>query len=233
MKFTLLIPTINEIDGMRVIMPRIKRDWCDQIIILDGRSTDGTIEYAREQGFLTVIQQESGLRHGYMEAMPYVTGDVLITFSPDGNSVPELIPPLIEKMRQGHDMVIVSRYAEGAKSEDDDYLTSFGNWLFNKLINLFFHAKYTDAMVIFRAYRTNLVYELNLDKDSSYRPEKWFDTKVSWEPLLSIRGAKQRLKIAEIPGDEPPRIGGKRKLLPFRWGATFLMQIFIEFFSWR
>jgi hypothetical protein len=136
-------------------------------------------------------------------------------------------------MRQGHDMVIVSRYAEGAKSEDDDYLTSFGNWMFNKLINLFFQAKYTDAMVIFRAYRTDLIYKLNLDKDSSYRQEKWFGTKVSWEPLLSIRCAKQRLKIAEIPGDEPPRIGGKRKLLPFRWGATFLMQIFIEFFSWR
>jgi len=105
--------------------------------------------------------------------------------------------------------------------------------MFNKLINFFFRAKYTDAMVIFRAYRTNLIYELALDKDSSYRPEKWFGTKVSWEPLLSIRGAKQRLKIAEIPGDEPPRIGGSRKLLPFRWGATFLMQIFIEFFSRR
>jgi glycosyltransferase involved in cell wall biosynthesis len=233
MKVTLLIPTLNEIEGMKIIMPRIKRNWCDQIIILDGKSTDGTIEYAREKGYFTVIQQRPGLRHGYMEALPHVTGDVLITFSPDGNSIPELIPLLIEKMREGYDMVIVSRYLKGAKSEDDDYLTAFGNWMFTTLINLLFRAKYTDAMVIFRAYKTRLLQELDLDKDASYVPEKWFDTKVSWEPLLSVRSAKRRLKVAEIPGDEPPRIGGERKLLPFRWGATFLSQIFIELFSWR
>src|SRR5450755_2194271 len=103
-KVTLLIPTLNEIDGMRAIMPRIKREWIHQILILDGNSTDGTIEYAREQGYEIHVQSNPGLRQGYNEIIPLVRGDVLLTFSPDGNSIPELIPDLIKKIDEGHDM---------------------------------------------------------------------------------------------------------------------------------
>jgi len=234
MKVTLLIPTLNEIDGMRVIMPRIRREWVDQIIILDGNSTDGTIEYARQHGYFVYVQKEPGFRFGYNEVLPYIQGDVLLTFSPDGNSIPELIPPLIEKMKEGYDMVIVSRYLGGAKSEDDDPLTAFGNWLLTRTVNLLFRARYTDVMVIFRAYRTRLIYDLELNQDRWYRtPEKLFGCRISWEPMLSARAARRRLKLAEIPGDEPPRIGGNRKLNPWRWGAAYYFQFWRDFFLWR
>ena len=52
------------------------------------------------------------MRHAYMEALSHITGDVVLTFSPDGNSIPELIPECIKKMKEGFDMVIVSRYAQ-------------------------------------------------------------------------------------------------------------------------
>ena len=51
MKVTLLVPTLNEIHGMKSIMPRVKPEWCDQILVLDGQSTDGTAEYAKKQGY--------------------------------------------------------------------------------------------------------------------------------------------------------------------------------------
>jgi glycosyltransferase involved in cell wall biosynthesis len=138
MKVTLLVSTINEIEGMKIIMPRIKREWVDQTIISDYGSTDGTPEWAKEQGYSVVHQKEPGLRRAFIEALPYVKGDVVLMFSPDGNSIPELIPPLIDKMKEGYDMVIVSRYLNGAKSEDDDRITAFGNWLFTNLINFLF-----------------------------------------------------------------------------------------------
>ncbi len=47
MKVTLLIPTLNEITGMKAIMPHIKPQWYDQLLIVDGQSTDGTIEYVK------------------------------------------------------------------------------------------------------------------------------------------------------------------------------------------
>jgi len=219
---------------MKTVMPLIKPEWCDQILIVDGQSKDGTAEYARAQGYDVIVQQKKGMRHAYMEAWPHVKGDVVLTFSPDGNSIPELIPACIAKMKEGYDMVIVSRYAKGAKSYDDDVITGFGNWLFTTTINLLHGGHYTDAMVIYRAYRKDLIAELDLDKDSSYEfEEELFGTNVSWEPLLSVRCAKRKLKYADIPGDEPAREGGERKLQVLRWGAAYMFEVLREVFVWR
>lgn len=234
MKVTLLVPTLNEIDGMKTVMPKVKREWVHQILVIDGQSTDGTVEYAKEQGYDVVIQQKKGMRNAYMEALPHVTGDVILTFSPDGNSIPELIPECIKKYEEGYDMVIVSRYAQGAKSYDDDAITAFGNKLFTTSISLLHGFHYTDAMVIYRIYSTKLIKELDLDKEESYATEeKLFGTNISWEPLLSIRAAKRKLKIAEIPGDEPARDGGERKLQVLRWGAAYMYQNIREIFVWK
>jgi len=131
-------------------------------------------------------------------------------------------------------MVIASRYLGSAKSEDDDIVTAFGNWLFTQTVNLLHGRYYTDVMVLFRAYKTNLIYDLELNQDDAYAlPEKLFKTKISWEPLLSVRAAKRKLKISEIPGDEPPRIGGERKLQVLRWGAAYYFQFIREVFWWK
>lgn len=235
MKLTLLIPTLNEIEGMRVIMPRILPEWYDQLIIVDGGSTDGTVEYAKDHGYQVFVQQQPGVRNAYLEAMEYVEGDHLLTFSPDGNSIPELIPELRKKLEEGYEMVIASRYLDGAKSEDDDLLTGFGNWFFTKTVNVLFGAHYTDVMVIFRIYRTSLIQELGLDQDELYgNLEKWLGCSgLSWEPLLSVRAATRKLRVGEIPGDEPPRIGGERKLLPFRWGGTIYVKFLLDRLFWK
>src|SRR3989338_6794917 len=172
MKVSLLIPTLNEVEGLKQIMPRIKNEWVDQILVADGGSTDGTIEYLREAGYPFFIQRNRGLRYAYIEAIGLLQAEVVITFSPDGNSVPELIPELIEKMKDGYDMVIVSRYKDEAKSYDDDRITAFGNWLFTKMINLLHKGKYTDSLVMFRAWRKDIFKELGLDQEASYAAEE-------------------------------------------------------------
>lgn len=234
MKVTLLIPTLNEEHGMRTVMPKVKKEWVDQILVVDGNSKDKTVEVSRQMGYDVVIQKNPGIRGAYMDALPHIKGDVILTFSPDGNSIPELIPDCINKMKEGYDMVIVSRYAQGAKSYDDDAVTGFGNKMFTAFINFFHGGHYTDAMVIYRAYHTKLIKELDLDKDSSFEiEERLFRTKISWEPLLSIRAAKRKLKVIDIPGDEPAREGGERKLQVLKWGAAYMFEVFREIFFWR
>ena len=207
-------------------MPRVDRKWCDQIIVLDGGSTDGTIEFARECGLQVYIQKEAGLRHAYREVLPYIEGDVLLTTSPDGNSIPELIPAIFAKMAEGYDMVIDSRYLGSAKSEDDDWLTGFGNWFFTRTVNLLFRANYTDVMVIYRAYKKQLIYDLEIDQDKSYAlAEKLFFTKIGCEPLISARAARRKLKIAEIPGDEPPPGRGRAEIANLALGCRLLFPI--------
>lgn len=224
--------TLNEIQGMKAIMPRIRREWCDQIIVVDGGSTDGTIEYANSEGYSVYVQKKPGFRHAYTEVLPFVEGEVILTFSPDGNCIPELIPALIEKMQEGYDMVIGSRYFDGAKSDDDDFFTAFGNWFFTKTVNTLHGSRYTDAMGIFRAYKKQLIYGLGLDKEDGYAmAERLFRTKISWEPLLSVRAAKKKLRVAEIPADEPARLGGARKLKVLQWGGAYYFQFLREKFS--
>ena len=231
---SLLVFTLNEIDGMRAIMPRIQKEWVDQIIVVDGGSTDGTLEYAQEHDWLLIKQQRPGLRHACTEAFAQVTGDIVITFSPDGNSIPELIPELTARMEEGYDMVIVSRYLGTARSADDDFITGFGNWLFTRTVNLLHGGRYTDCMVMYRSYKTRLFYDLELDREEGFRlAEKLFCTRIGIEPLLSVRAAKRKLRLSEIPGDEPPRIGGERKLQIWRWGAAYYFQFIREIFCWR
>jgi glycosyltransferase involved in cell wall biosynthesis len=229
MKITLCVLTWNEIESIQVIMPQVDTSLFDQVLVIDGGSTDGTIEWSKQQGYEVYVQKQRGLRSAYLEALPLIRGDVMITFSPDGNSVASLLPQLVAELKKGYDMVIVSRYLGDAKSEDDSLVTRFGNWMFTTLINVCHGGHYTDAMVIYRGYKKSLFHDLQLTDDSAFTlPEKLFFTKVSVEPLLSIRAARARLKVTEIPGDEPARIGGERKLQIIRWGLAFLYQVLTE-----
>lgn len=233
MKVTLLMPTLNEIDGMKQIMPLIKPEWCDQIVVSDGGSTDGTVEYAKAHGYTVVRQDKPGLINALRDGFKVSTGDVIITFSPDGNSLPELIPALIAKMKEGHDLVIVSRYRDGARSDDDSLITRFGNWMFTTMINVFFGGHYTDTLVIFRAYKRETVTRCHLMTDTFFSPERKFPKYAGWDVNSSIRAAKLKLKVAEIPGSEPERIGGVTKCMRIRNGLVILGEIFYDLVFWK
>ena len=226
--------TLNEIEGMKVVMPQIDHDWINQIIIVDV-STDGTIEWACDNGYDVYIQKKKGFRHAYEEVWPLIRGEmVVITFSPDGNSIADLIPNLTAEMAKGYDMVIVSRYLDGAKSEDDDIVTGFGNWLFTKTVNILHGGNYTDVMVIYRAYRKSLATDLDLIGDSAFAlPEKLFSTKISWEPLLSVRATKANLKLARSPVMNHKGLVVERKLKIIRWGAAYYFQFIRELWFWK
>lgn len=224
MRTTLVMPTVNEVEGMRAVMPRVDPSWVDEILVVDLDSTDGTQEYAREHGYRLIQQQSRGVTGASTEGTVAATGDVVILFSPDNNSLPECIPPLIAKMREGYDMVIVSRYKDGAKSEDDDPVTAFGNWMFTKIINFVFGGHYTDALVMFRAFRKDVLTRTGLDRYNYNVLQR-----AGFEPLLSIRCARYKLKVAEIPGDEPLRVGSKRKMSPFKNGIAIVLLIILEF----
>ncbi|HJN25095.1 MAG TPA: glycosyltransferase family 2 protein [Rhodospirillales bacterium] len=237
MTTTLVVMTLNEVEGCRKIMPQIKPEWCQQILFIDGGSTDGTIEWAEENGYQLYRQKRTGIRQGYKEAWHLIEGDMVITFSPDGNCIAEKIPELIAKMKEGYDMVIGSRYLGDATSDDDDVVTGWGNWFFTKTVNVLFGGGFTDVMVIFRAYRTDLVKRLDLENEKAFG---WVDKifflptgELSWEPLLTVKAQKHGCKIAEIPASEPARIGGVRKLKVIQWGGAIYFQFLREFFLSR
>jgi glycosyltransferase involved in cell wall biosynthesis len=217
---TLIAPTWNEIEAVRVVLPRIQREWVDEIIIVDGGSTDGTVEFCRELGLRVYTQKVRGYGAALREAIAESTGDYIIEFQPDGNSVPEMVPKMIAKIEEGYDLVIGSRYQPGAVSYDDDRLTKVGNRSFTFLVNLLFRAKYTDTLIGFRIFRRDAFEKLGIDQDG-----------LAWAIQIPIRFAKGDFRIGEIAADEPARIGGKRKMRPFKHGWEFLMLMLREFFT--
>ena len=220
MKTTLIVPTFNEIETVPFTLPTIDRSQVGEIIVVDNHSADGTGEWCREHGFTVYLQKIPGYGNGIREAIGIATGDIIIEFLPDGSSDPKKIPALIDKINEGHDLVIASRYRDGAHSEDDTALTAFGNWLFTKLTNLLFGTSYTDVLVGYRAYRKKSVETLGLDA-----------AHLEWVIQNSIRFATHGYRVSEIGADEPKRIGGERKMQPFSTGLRLLKVMMQEFFS--
>jgi glycosyltransferase involved in cell wall biosynthesis len=229
---TLIVVALNELEGMKKIMPQINREWYDQLIVLDGGSTDGSIEWYFQNGYEYYVQRNKGCWEGYRELFNSgrVKGDIAITFSPDGNSAPQFISRLARKMEIGnYDMVIASRYMPPAVSLDDTWLTKIGNRIFTGIINLRSGYQYMDSLVIYRAFRTSIVKELGFDKELTRLQRKLSKASnlYGWESSMSIRAGRASLRIGEIPASEPKAFRERRQNT-FKHGLVVLTQIVHE-----
>lgn len=212
---SLIVLTLNEIDGMRLVMPQVDRSWVDEILIVDGGSTDGTVEEAGRLGLRVVRQARRGRGEAFREGLQHSVGDVLVYFSPDGNERAEDIPLLLTKVAEGYDMVIASRFGKGSRSDDAGWITRLGNWAFTAAVNLFFGAHVTDAVNGLRAVTRACMEDL-----------KTTAVHFEIEMEMTILASKKGYRIAEIPTVEPPRVGGKPKLHKVVEGLRF-----VRFFS--
>ncbi len=212
----LLLPTLNEIEGLKATVPYIDRSLVDDIIIIDGGSNDGTVEYAMASGLTVVTQLRRGLQYAIFDVARSLHHDYVIEFSPDGNCKVDQLPELVAKMREGYEHVVVSRYLDHAVSEDDDHITAFGNWMFSRLMNPLADFAVTDSLNIYRGYRRDIL----LDPDLEF-----YMLGPVLEPLITgICGLRGRSAV-EIPGDEPARIGGVTKRSIIYNGSLVLLMI--------
>ena len=212
----LLLPTLNELQGLKAIVPFIDRSLVDDIIVVDGNSVDGTVEYAMEMGLTVASQLRPGLHAAVFDIASTIHHDYLIEFSPDGNCMVDQLPELVQKLREGYDMVVVSRYLQHAVSEDDHVISAFGNWLFSRLMRPLARFQITDGLTIYRGYNRRIV----LDPDFEF-----YLKGPVLEPLVTGICALRDLKVVEIPGDEPVRIGGVTKRSIVYNGSMILLMI--------
>lgn len=216
-KVTMVLLTWNEIAGVKKLVPKISRRWINEIICVDGGSTDGTVEWMKENRIPLYFQEKPGRAEAFRVGLTKAKGDTLLYFSPDGNEEPADIPRLIQKLNEGYDLVIASRFSKLSKSDDATFLRRLGNVFFTKLVNLFWNAKVTDAINGFRAVRKKCLEDLGIDA-------KRFEVEIE----MTIRAAKKGYKIAEIPTYEKIRVSGKSKLNTFRDGWIYFKTILRE-----
>jgi glycosyltransferase involved in cell wall biosynthesis len=222
MSTAIIIPTIDEIDGIIEILPQINKQWAETMVFVDGGSTDGTVEKAQEMGFDVIHQHNKGEGNAMRIGTDSTESDFVLFFSPDGNDLPEDIPKLIQKTKEGHDVVHISRFGKNSVSDDAGWLDRFGNNLFTFLVNTFFGGNYTDALNGYRIIKRKIWDDLKTDAQF-----------LNIEQQTCIRCAKRKIPISEIEGREPRRIGGTRKMRPLTVGGQLSYQIIKEFIFWN
>ena len=218
MSTALLILTWNEVDAVRVIFPKIKKEWVDEILVVDGGSTDGTIDEAKKAGYKIIKQEIKGHGGAIITGVQNTRSDNIIIFGPDGNHEPEEIPRLIQKIEEGFDQVVVSRFTKQSVIREPNYgFVKFGNKFFTFFANILFKGNLSDTMTDSRIITRNAFNELDFDALFS-------DSTLT----MSIRGMKKKQRMTEIIGDQGRRIGGERKMKPFKTGIVLIKRILKE-----
>ncbi len=222
MTSSLILLTYNEIEGSRALFPSLPLDHFDEVLLVDGGSRDGTREFFQEKGLRVVGQQRKGRGEAFRVGARKTEGDLLVFYSPDGNEDPRDLPRLLHCLREGADLAIASRFARGARNEEDDRLLRPRAWVnlaFTLIANLLFRrgSYVSDTINGFRAIRREAFERLRLD-------ELGFPI----EYQMSIRAMKAGLRIVEVPTCEGNRIGGQSKAESFPVGLGHLKVLLRE-----
>ncbi len=195
----------------------------DECLVVDGGSTDGTVEFFKERGIRVIPQKIKGRGEAFRIAVREAKGNYLVFFSPDGNEDPNDIPKLLALLDEGYDMAIASRFLPSSRNEEDHFrfpwrawanrvFTFIANIIWNKNINYI-----TDTINGYRAIKKEAFNKLNIDAPG-----------FVIEYQMSIRAMKLGLKVIEIPSIEGQRIGGESTAKSLPTGFLFLRYLLRE-----
>lgn len=227
MKITLCILTLNEIECLRIVFPKLSAPGAcsgyDEIIAIDGGSTDGTIEFFQQNNVPVFKQSKKGRGEAFRLAIKTIDTDAFIFFSPDGNEEITDLNKFEKYLMENNSLVIASRMMAGAFNEEDVHWwkpRKWANLTFNLLANIFFYRKnkfITDSINGFRAITAGAAKDLKLTAS---------DYTIEYQ--MTIKAMKKNLKIIEFPTYEGPRVARKSGIKSLPAGLRFLRRFLSE-----
>jgi glycosyltransferase involved in cell wall biosynthesis len=217
-RISVVVPTRNEAQNLVHVLPQIPT-IVDEVILVDGHSTDDTIAVARQLLPKIKIIEQVGKGKGDALRLGFAacSGDIIVMLDADGSADPCEIPKFVEALINGNDFAKGSRYLQGGGSYDLTGLRRLGNSGLSTLVNVLFGTKFSDLCYGYNAFWRYCLDYVEVDCDG-------FEV----ETLINIRMHKANFKIVEVPSFEQPRIYGASNLNTFRDGWRVLKTIVKE-----
>jgi glycosyltransferase involved in cell wall biosynthesis len=217
-ELTVVIPTKNEARNLPWVLERLP-DIADEVIIVDGMSTDDTIDVARQMrpDVRVVIERRPGkgaaLRAGFAAAK----GRYVVMIDADGSMDPGEIERYVAMLCGGCDFVKGSRFRDGGGTSDMSFVRKQGNAALLQTVNVLYRVNLTDLCYGFMGFRRDKLGLLNLESDG-----------FEIETEIIVRAIKAGLRMGEVPSFEAERRHGESNLNAWRDGRRVLRTLLSE-----
>lgn len=211
-RVSVILPTLNEARNLPRVFAALP-PGIFEVILIDGHSTDRTVEIARRlYPAVHVIYQDgrgkgNALRCGFAACR----GEIIVTLDADGSADGGEVPRFVQALLAGADLAKGSRFLGDGGSDDLTLLRRAGNRALTILVNMLYHTRFTDLCYGLNAFWARCLPALAIDCDG-------FEV----EALLALRSRRARLEVAEVPSFEHRRLYGASNLHTLRDGWRVL-----------
>jgi glycosyltransferase involved in cell wall biosynthesis len=212
-----VVPALNEEANIGWVLDRLPA-CVDEVVVVDGRSTDDTIAVALASRPDAKIVHElrpgkgAALRAGFERS----TSDYIVMLDADGSMEPAEIDIHVDALDEGYDMVKGSRFIDGGGTTDISRLRAIGNLGLLGLANRLYGSSFTELCYGYMAFRRSVMPRLALSADG-----------FEIETQIVAHAVKAGLRIAEVASFEAPRRSGESNLRTFRDGTRVLRELWL------
>ena len=200
---------LNEEQNLPYVLTKVP-EWVDEVLLVDGHSTDRTVEVAKKlRPTIKVVYQPGkgkgdALKYGVQQA----TGDIIVTLDADGQTNPEDIPRFITPLLKGYDLAKGTRLAHGRPPNMPKYRW-FGNKVLAITCNILYGTRYTDICSGYNAFWKSTFQRLKLSNNG-----------FEMEQEMMVKAKKVGLKVVEVEHHDAGRLGSNSKVSGVKQGLT-------------
>lgn len=200
-RVTVIVPTRNEAANLRPVL-EVAALYADELLVVDGHSSDNTRQIAEEMGATVVLDNARGKGDAIRVGMERATGDVLVFVDADGSHDPRDIPALAQPIIDGHaDHVSGSRMLGGSDelhATIQQFVRLFGSQIITLSVNYTQNVRLTDCQNGFRAIRRDVALALDLQENIT-----------TIEQEMVIKSVRLGYRLGEVATHEYVRANGE------------------------
>jgi glycosyltransferase involved in cell wall biosynthesis len=216
LEVSVVMPCLNEAASVAqcVVQARAALDRAGlkgEVVVADNGSTDGSPAIAEAAGARVIHVAERGYGAAYLGGLGAARGRYLVMGDADGSYDFDDIPAFVAKLKEGHDLVIGSRFAGTIMPGAMPWLHRYiGNPVLTGILGVFFGQKVSDAHCGMRALTSDANKRMGLRTSG-----------MEYASEMIAMAIRQGLRVGEIPIVYAPR-EGESKLRSFRDGWRHL-----------